>query len=98
MVFIVVSKWGAKMEIEEQIKKIGEPIITWYLQNRRILPWRQEKNPYQVWISEIMLQQTKIEAVKAYYARFLKELPDIHALAHVEDEKLMKLWEGLRLL
>lgn len=72
------------------------PLITrWYERCRRPLPWRLDPTPYHVWLSEIMLQQTRIEAVIPYYERFLRELPTIQALAHVEDDRLMKLWEGL---
>lgn len=67
----------------------------WFLENRRILPWRRDKNPYYVWISEVMLQQTRIEAVISYYERFMKELPTISSLAKVDEDKLLKLWEGL---
>ena len=74
---------------------IVEPLLSWYEVNRRILPWREEPTPYHVWISEIMLQQTRVEAGKAYYDRFLKELPNIQSLANAEEEKLLKLWEGL---
>ena len=70
-------------------------LLAWYDKERRILPWREDPTPYHVWISEIMLQQTRVEAVKAYYARFLAELPDIRALAEVEEDRLLKLWEGL---
>ena len=70
-------------------------LIDWYRDNRRPLPWRDCPTPYHVWISEIMLQQTRIEAVIPYYARFLAALPDIPALAAVEDDVLLKLWEGL---
>lgn len=77
------------------MKKIREPIIKWYQQNKRDLPWRKEKNPYYIWISEIMLQQTRIEAVMGYYERFLESLPTIQDLAEVDEEKLLKLWEGL---
>lgn len=79
----------------ELMKKMRKPIIEWYQENKRELPWRKEKNPYHIWISEIMLQQTRIEAVKQYYERFLKEIPSIEALAEIEEEKLLKLWEGL---
>lgn len=79
----------------ELIQKTTEPIIKWYQKNKRDLPWRKEKNPYHIWLSEIMLQQTRIEAVKQYYKRFLEELPTIQDLAEVEEEKLLKLWEGL---
>lgn len=72
-----------------------EPLLAWYDKGRRILPWREEPTPYHVWLSEIMLQQTRVEAVKPYYDRFIKELPDIRSLAHVGEERLLKLWEGL---
>ena len=72
-----------------------EGLIEWYRANRRDLPWRQTRDPYAIWISEIMLQQTRVEAVKPYYDRFLRELPDVASLAAVEEEKLFKLWEGL---
>lgn len=83
------------MQDLDLMKKIREPIIKWYQQNKRELPWRKGKNPYHIWISEIMLQQTRIEAVIAYYERFLGSLPTIQALAEVDEEKLLKLWEGL---
>lgn len=74
---------------------IAKPLLAWYDGNRRILPWREEPTPYHVWLSEIMLQQTRVEAVKSYYDRFLRRLPDIRDLAVVEEETLLKLWEGL---
>lgn len=77
------------------LKRIEKPLLTWYDKGKRILPWRKEPTPYHVWISEIMLQQTRVEAVKPYYDRFIRELPDIASLAGVEEEKLLKLWEGL---
>ena len=61
---------------------------------RSSLPWREEPTPYRVWVSEIMLQQTRVEAVKPYFARFMERLPDIEALAEVDDDELLKLWEG----
>ena len=70
-------------------------LIHWYERNARILRWREEPKPYYVWVSEIMLQQTRVEAVKGYFDRFITELPDIRALALAEEEKLLKLWEGL---
>ena len=81
--------------IVDSLDLIAEPLLAWYDTGRRILPWREEPTPYHVWLSEIMLQQTRVEAVKPYYDRFLKELPDIESLAAVEEEKLLKLWEGL---
>ncbi len=83
------------MEEIEWMREITKPIIQWYQKNKRQLPWRKEKNPYHIWLSEIMLQQTRIEAVKQYYQRFLEELPTIRDLAEVEEERLLKLWQGL---
>ncbi|MBQ1281729.1 MAG: A/G-specific adenine glycosylase [Oscillospiraceae bacterium] len=76
-------------------KQVAERLLPWYSVHRRDLPWRQDREPYHVWLSEIMLQQTRVEAVKGYYARFLAALPDIAALAACEDDRLNKLWEGL---
>ena len=75
--------------------RIVEKLLAWYAQNRRPLPWRRDREPYHIWISEIMCQQTRVEAVKAYYLRFLETLPDIPALASCPDDLLHKLWEGL---
>ena len=72
-----------------------EPLLGWYDRNKRSLPWREDREPYHVWISEIMLQQTRIEAVLRYYRRFMEALPDVAALSAVDDDLLMKLWEGL---
>ena len=77
------------------LDEIAEPLLTWYDKGRRILPWREEPTPYHVWVSEIMLQQTRVEAVKPYYDRFMKALPDISSLAAAQEEQLLKLWEGL---
>ena len=71
------------------------PLLGWYERNKRDLPWRRDREPYHVWLSEIMLQQTRVEAVKGYYARFLVELPDIPSLAACDPDRLHKLWEGL---
>ena len=75
--------------------KTVEFFLDWYELNARILPWRSEPKPYYVWVSEIMLQQTRVEAVKGYFERFIETLPDVKALAEAEDEVLLKLWEGL---
>ncbi len=80
---------------EERLRAVGAPLIAWYKTHARDLPWRQDRDPYGIWISEIMLQQTRVEAVKPYYARFMERLPDVPALARVEEEALLKLWEGL---
>lgn len=78
-----------------RIADISKPLLKWYDKNKRILPWREQITPYRVWVSEIMLQQTRVEAVKPYYQRFMEALPDIPALAEAEEELLLKLWEGL---
>lgn len=76
-------------------KNFTRSILEWYDAGHRDLPWRRTKDPYSIWISEIMLQQTRIEAVIPYYHRFLSELPTVKDLAAVDDEYLMKLWQGL---
>lgn len=91
---------GISENIKENLRKrelsaIAEPLLKWYDMHRRILPWREDPTPYHVWVSEIMLQQTRVEAVKPYYKRFMEELPDIASLARVSQERLLKLWEGL---
>lgn len=78
-----------------RLKEAADPVVKWFRENKRDLPWRKRINAYRVWISEIMLQQTRVEAVKPYYEKFLEELPDVKALAEVPEEKLLKLWEGL---
>jgi len=72
-----------------------ESLLTYYEKNARDLPWRRTRDPYRIWISEIMLQQTRVEAVRGYYARFLEALPDVSALAAIPEDRLLKLWEGL---
>lgn len=78
-----------------ELEKLSQVLPPWYRANKRDLPWRQDKEPYHVWLSEIMLQQTRVEAVKGYYARFLDALPTIAHLAACDDDSLHKLWEGL---
>lgn len=70
-------------------------LLTWYYENKRSLPWRENPDAYRVWVSEIMLQQTRVEAVKPYYKRFLEKYPDVLALAEAKEEELLKYWEGL---
>lgn len=77
------------------LEEIVTPLVKWYRENKRILPWRDKGNAYYTWVSEIMLQQTRVEAVKPYFERFITELPDIESLADCPQEKLLKLWEGL---
>lgn len=75
--------------------KVTERLLNWYQSSHRILPWRSDPTPYHVWVSEIMLQQTRVEAVIPYYNRFIHTLPDIPSLANADEETLLKLWEGL---
>ena len=84
------------MKIEEyNLKQLIHPLLDWFHAHARTLPWRDLPTPYRVWVSEIMLQQTRVEAVKPYFERFVTALPDIGSLAECPEEKLLKLWEGL---
>ena len=74
---------------------LTEPLLAWYRENARDLPWRHTEDPYRIWVSEIMLQQTRVAAVLGYYARFLEAFPTVETLASADEERLMKLWEGL---
>ena len=84
-----------KFTEEERLKAAVPALLSWFDRNARILPWREEPLPYYVWVSEIMLQQTRVEAVKPYFERFLKALPEVGALAEADEDRLLKLWEGL---
>ncbi|MDD3794503.1 MAG: A/G-specific adenine glycosylase [Lachnospiraceae bacterium] len=77
------------------LESITEPLICWFQKNARVLPWRERPLPYYVWISEIMLQQTRVEAVKPYFNRFIQALPRVQDLAECPEDRLLKLWEGL---
>ena len=79
----------------ERVEQMTPFLLEWFQRQARLLPWRTEPKPYYVWVSEIMLQQTRVEAVKPYFSRFIHTLPDIQALAECEEELLLKLWEGL---
>lgn len=76
-------------------EEIVRPLVEWYRRGHRKLPWREQKNPYYIWVSEIMLQQTRVEAVRPYFERFTGALPQVEDLADCPEEKLLKLWEGL---
>ena len=78
-----------------ELETLTAPLLEWYEKNKRELPWRSEATPYRVWVSEIMLQQTRVEAVKPFFERFTKRLPDVKSLAECEEDELLKLWEGL---
>ena len=85
-----------RLENGDQIlTEISAPLLMWYDANKRILPWRDQPDAYRIWVSEIMLQQTRVEAVKPYFERFMKALPNVEVLAGAEEEMLLKLWEGL---
>ncbi len=97
---VMVKLWKNSLNLKSNLRlgdltSIPKPLLKWYDSNRRVLPWREEPSPYRVWVSEIMLQQTRVEAVKPYFERFMKSLPDIKSLAEAEEEVLLKLWEGL---
>lgn len=91
----VLEREEEPLSREARLKGASGPLLSWYKSHARDLPWRENQDPYSIWISEIMLQQTRVEAVKPYFARFMKALPDVRALAQVEEEALLKLWEGL---
>lgn len=78
-----------------RLSDIPAPLLQWYNANARILPWRENPEPYRVWISEIMLQQTRVEAVKPYFDRWMKTFPDLSSLARASEAEVLKLWEGL---
>ncbi len=79
----------------EPLEQLPIPLLRWYYENARVLPWRSDPTPYHVWVSEIMLQQTRVAAVLEYYRRFMEALPRVEDLAAVEEDRLMKLWQGL---
>ena len=79
----------------QRLSQTVQPLLDWYRGHARVLPWRADREPYHVWLSEIMLQQTRVEAVRGYYARFLAAAPDVFALAALPEAQLLKLWEGL---
>ena len=80
---------------ENILDRISRPLLNWYDKNHRPLPWRENKEAYRIWVSEIMLQQTRVEAVKPYFLRFIETFPDVVALSHAREEVLLKYWEGL---
>lgn len=81
--------------MQNNLERIVQPLLQWFHGSARVLPWREQPEPYRVWVSEIMLQQTRVEAVKPYFERFMEALPDVESLAKAEEETLLKLWEGL---
>lgn len=91
----VLEREPGSLSQQARLRAMNRPLLAWYKSHARILPWRENPEPYRVWVSEIMLQQTRVEAVKPYFERFMDSLPDVASLAGVEDDRLMKLWEGL---
>lgn len=93
---IHICKVGRETHMDtKRLEGIDTALLAWFDANARTLPWREDPQPYYVWVSEIMLQQTRVEAVKPFFARFIAALPDVAALAACPPEQLLKLWEGL---
>ena len=90
-----LKKYGVTMWEEEKILSFRQKLLAWYDENKRDLPWRRSKNPYHIWVSEIMLQQTRVDTVIPYYERFLDWFPSVVALANASEQRLLKAWEGL---
>ena len=90
-----LKEYGIVMWPVEKIISFREKLLTWYDENKRDLPWRRSKNPYHIWVSEIMLQQTRVDTVIPYYERFLDWFPTVESLATAPEERLLKAWEGL---
>ena len=90
-----LEQYGIKMWSEEKIASFQEKLLAWYDKEKRDLPWRHTNNPYHIWVSEIMLQQTRVDTVIPYYYRFLETFPTIESLANAQEEELLKVWEGL---
>ena len=90
-----LEKYGVTMWEEEKILSFRQKLLAWYDENKRDLPWRRSKNPYHIWVSEIMLQQTRVDTVIPYYDRFLDWFPTVESLANAPEERLLKVWEGL---
>ena len=90
-----LEKYGVTMWEEDKILSFRQKLLSWYDENKRDLPWRRSKNPYHIWVSEIMLQQTRVDIVIPYYERFLDWFPTVESLANASEERLLKAWEGL---
>lgn len=90
-----LEKYGVTMWEEDKILSFRQKLLAWYDENKRDLPWRRSKNPYHIWVSEIMLQQTRVDTVIPYYERFLEWFPTVEGLANAPEERLLKAWEGL---
>lgn len=75
--------------------KLAEKLLNWYMDYKRDLPWRKDKDPYKIWVSEVMLQQTRVEAVKPYFGRWMERFPTLDSLAEAEEEEVTRYWQGL---
>ncbi len=95
MLFFEIILYDMVIKSNQRTDDLSGLLLDWYDKNRRSLPWREDPAPYHVWLSEIMLQQTRVEAVRGYYARFLEALPTIEALAKADEDLCTKLWQGL---
>ena len=91
------SSFGAHFSVQaaETMTELAEPLSRWFRENARSMPWRDDPTVYHTWVSEIMLQQTRVDTVIPYYLRFIEALPHTKALAACEEDRLLKLWEGL---
>lgn len=91
----ILEEKDRSLEQRERLRAVEKPLLAWYASRARKLPWREDPKPYRVWISEIMLQQTRVEAVRPFFEQFIKALPKVEDVAVCPEEQLLKLWEGL---
>jgi len=87
--------YGVELWDQDRIQAFRETVLSWYDAHKRELPWRETRDPYKIWISEIMLQQTQVKTVIPYYKRFLEAFPTVEDLADAYEDDLLKVWEGL---
>lgn len=86
---------GGRAQVRRRLKEIADALVAWFIDHQRPLPWRETYDPYHVWLSEVMLQQTQVETVLPYYERFLKTFPNLRRLASSSEEEVLRLWQGL---
>jgi A/G-specific adenine glycosylase len=82
-------------ELIHRLHQLPSPLLDWYSQQKRDLPWRADRDPYRIWVSEVMLQQTRVDTVIPYFSRLIAAYPDICSLAHADEQSLLRIWEGL---
>ena len=90
-----IQNWEEDMQIIEKKEEFRQSLLSWYHEEKRDLPWRRTSNPYYIWVSEVMLQQTRVDTVIPYYERFIEKYPTMDILAEAEENELLKMWEGL---